>query len=107
MPRARAVATAAGPFSIHSGEVLVRACAEAGVHYVDTSDEFYWQREMVDAHAEAAEKTGAKIVLAGGFCGMVDHDIDENDCAETAGHDIQEGQTEDIGFTSFSHQSVP
>ena len=39
VPRARAVATAAGPFSIHSGEVLVRACAEAGVHYVDTSDE--------------------------------------------------------------------
>ena len=70
VPRARAVATAAGPFSIHSGEVLVRACAEAGVHYVDTSDEFYWQREMVDAHAEAAEKTGAKIVLAGGFCAL-------------------------------------
>ena len=70
VPRARAVATAAGPFSIHSGEVLVRACAEAGVHYVDTSDEFYWQREMVDAHAEAAEATGAKIVLSGGFCAL-------------------------------------
>ena len=40
--RARAIATAAGPFSIHDGAVLVRACAEHGVHYADISDEFYW-----------------------------------------------------------------
>ena len=31
--------TAAGPFSIHGGEELLRAAAELGVHYADTSDE--------------------------------------------------------------------
>ena len=41
--RTRAVATAAGPFSVHEGESLVEACAANGVHYADTSDEFYWQ----------------------------------------------------------------
>jgi len=91
VPRARAVATAAGPFSIHSGEVLVRACAEAGVHYVDTSDEFYWQREMVDAHAEAAEKTGAKIVLAGGFCALAGDLGAEMALARLGGGAMREG----------------
>ena len=32
--RAKAVATAAGPFSIHEGESLLAACAANGVHYV-------------------------------------------------------------------------
>ena len=66
--RAKAVATAAGPFSIHEGENLVKACAEAGVHYVDTSDEFYWQRWMIDRYHATAQRSGAKIVLASGFC---------------------------------------
>jgi len=66
--RAKAVATAAGPFSIHGGELLVKACAEAGVHYTDTSDEFYWQREMIDRHHATAEASGAKLVLSSGFC---------------------------------------
>lgn len=68
--RARAVVTAAGPFSKHSGELLVKACAETGVHYSDTSDEFYWQRWMIDRHDSAAQKSGAKVVLASGFCAM-------------------------------------
>jgi len=68
--RAKAVITAAGPFSIHGGELVVKACAETGVHYADTSDEFYWQRWMVDRHDAAAQKTGAKVVLASGFCAL-------------------------------------
>jgi len=66
--RARAVVSAAGPFSEHGGEFLVRACAEAGVHYSDTSDEFYWQRWMIDRHNDAAQASGAKLVLSSGFC---------------------------------------
>jgi len=68
--RAKAVVSAAGPFSIHGGELLVQACAENGVHYADTSDEFYWQRWMVDRHDAAAQKSGAKVVLSTGFCVM-------------------------------------
>merc|ERR1719409_2573290 len=66
--RAKAVITAAGPFSIHGGELIVKACAESGVHYSDTSDEFYWQREMIDRHDSAAQKSQAKIILSSGFC---------------------------------------
>lgn len=66
--RARAVITAAGPFSVHGGERLVQACAETGVHYADTSDEFYWQRWMIDRHDAAARQSGAKVVLSSGFC---------------------------------------
>lgn len=65
--RARAVASAAGPFSVHGGERLVSACAAKGVHYVDTSDEFYWQRWMIDRYHTQAEQSGASIVLAAGF----------------------------------------
>ncbi|CAK9034918.1 Putative trans-acting enoyl reductase MT2525 [Durusdinium trenchii] len=56
----RAVITAAGPFSIHGGEELLRAAAELGVHYADTSDEFYWQRWMIDRYDQ--------VVLSSGFC---------------------------------------
>ena len=66
--RAAVVATAAGPFSIHGGETLVHACATAGVSYVDISDEFYWQREMLDRYHTEAESSGASMVIASGFC---------------------------------------
>jgi len=68
--RAKAVVTAAGPFSVHGGEEVVKACAETGVHYADTSDEFYWQRRMIDAHDASAQKSGAKILFSTGFCMM-------------------------------------
>jgi len=68
--RAKAVITAAGPFSIHGGEVLMKACAEAGVHYADTSDEFYWQRRMIDQYDAVAQQTGARAILSSGFCAL-------------------------------------
>jgi len=40
----------------------------AGVHYSDTSDEFYWQRWMIDRYNAMAEKSGARVVLSSGFC---------------------------------------
>lgn len=63
-----AVITAAGPFSLHGGEVLLRAAAELGVHYADTSDEFYWQRWMIDRYNQQAQASGAKMLLSSGFC---------------------------------------
>lgn len=68
--RARTVISAAGPFSIHGGEYIVQAAAENGVHYSDTSDEFYWQRRMVDRHGASARKSGARVVLSSGFCAL-------------------------------------
>jgi len=68
--RTRTVATAAGPYSKHGGESLVRACAELGVHYVDISDEFYWQRQMIDRYDAVARASGASIVLASGFSAL-------------------------------------
>ncbi|CAE7533111.1 unnamed protein product, partial [Symbiodinium sp. CCMP2456] len=68
--RTRAVITAAGPFSIHGGELLLKACAELGVNYADTSDEFYWQRWMVDRYDAVAKKSGAQVVLSSGFCAL-------------------------------------
>lgn len=66
--RAKAVISAAGPFSINGGEMVVKACAENGVHYSDTSDEFYWQRWMIDRYDALAQQTGAKLTLSSGFC---------------------------------------
>jgi hypothetical protein len=71
LSRTKAVATAAGPFSKYGGEYLVRACAAYGVGYADISDEFFWQREMVDKYDRMARVSGAKIVLAAGFCALV------------------------------------
>ena len=68
--RAKAIATAAGPFSIHEGENLVKACAALGTSYSDTSDEFYWQRRMITRHNAAAAASGARIALAAGFCAL-------------------------------------
>lgn len=68
--RTRAVITAAGPYSIHNGERVVEACARLGVHYADVSDEFYWQREMIDKYDAVARASGARVVLASGFCAL-------------------------------------
>lgn len=64
----KAVITAAGPFSLHGGEVLLKAAVELGVHYADTSDEFYWQRWMIDRYDQLAQKSGSKVIFSTGFC---------------------------------------
>lgn len=68
--RAAVVATAAGPYSIHGGAALLKACAENGVHYADLSDEFPWQRRMIDAHDHTARRSGARVVVGAGFCAL-------------------------------------
>ena len=60
------VLNCAGPYSLNNGAALLGACARAGVHYSDLAGEGFYQAEMVEAFHDVAEKSGAKIILAGG-----------------------------------------
>ncbi|CEM02489.1 unnamed protein product [Vitrella brassicaformis CCMP3155] len=62
----RVVASLVGPFE-KSGENLVKACAEAGTHYVDITAEYPFMRRMIVKYSSLAEENGAKIVHACGF----------------------------------------
>jgi short subunit dehydrogenase-like uncharacterized protein len=64
--RTRAVCSTVGPYALH-GSDLVAACAAAGTDYCDLTGEVPWMREMLDAHAAAAEASGARIVHCCGF----------------------------------------
>jgi short subunit dehydrogenase-like uncharacterized protein len=55
-----------GPYQLY-GSDLVKACAEAGVDYVDLCGEPAWMRQMIDAHHAAAKASGARIVFSCGF----------------------------------------
>ena len=60
------VCTTVGPYA-QFGEPLVAACAAHGTHYCDLSGEVQFIRRMIDAHADAAKKSGARIVHCCGF----------------------------------------
>ncbi|MEU7896794.1 saccharopine dehydrogenase NADP-binding domain-containing protein [Nonomuraea sp. NPDC049152] len=64
--RARVVATTVGPY-IRYGEPLVKACAQAGTHYVDLTGEPEFVDRMFVRYDGLARGTGAKIVHACGF----------------------------------------
>jgi short subunit dehydrogenase-like uncharacterized protein len=64
---AKVVLNVAGPFSEYHGDHIVGACARSGTHYADLSGEYWYQRRMIDEFHPAAERTGAKIVLAAGI----------------------------------------
>jgi short subunit dehydrogenase-like uncharacterized protein len=64
--RAEVVLTTVGPYQLY-GSDLVRACAEAGTDYVDLCGEPAWMHEMIEAHGEAAQASGARIVFSCGF----------------------------------------
>ena len=64
--RTKVVITTVGPYTLY-GEALLKACAEAGTDYVDLSGEAGWIRQMVDAYADRAAQTGARIVCSCGF----------------------------------------
>lgn len=63
---ARVVCTTVGPYARH-GSKLVAACARRGTHYCDLTGEVQWMRRMIDAHADAAKASGARIVHTCGF----------------------------------------
>ncbi len=62
----KVVLTTVGPYQLY-GEPLVAACAAYGTDYVDLCGEPAWMRLMIDAHEEAAKKSGARIVFSCGF----------------------------------------
>ncbi|MEE4304401.1 MAG: saccharopine dehydrogenase NADP-binding domain-containing protein [Wenzhouxiangella sp.] len=64
--RTRVVCTTVGPYALH-GSDLVAACAANGTDYCDLSGEVPWMRRMLDQHADAAAKSGARIVHCCGF----------------------------------------
>jgi len=64
--RTRVVLTTVGPYQLYGSE-LVAECAAQGTDYVDLCGEPAWMRLMIDAHAEAARQSGARIVFSCGF----------------------------------------
>lgn len=64
--QARVVATTVGPYTAY-GEPLVKACAEAGTHYLDLTGEPEFVDRMYVRYHDLACRTGAKIVHACGF----------------------------------------
>jgi short subunit dehydrogenase-like uncharacterized protein len=62
----KVVLTTVGPYQLY-GEKLVAACAAEGTDYVDLCGEPAWMRAMIDAHAAAAQASGARIVFSCGF----------------------------------------
>jgi len=64
--RTRVVLTTVGPYARYGSEV-VAACAANGAHYCDLAGEVQWIRRMIDAHADTARQSGARIVHCCGF----------------------------------------
>ena len=69
----RAVVTTVGPY-IHYGEPLVKACAEAGTHYLDLTGEPEFVELCLQRYDAVARATGAKIVNCCGF-DSIPHDL--------------------------------
>jgi short subunit dehydrogenase-like uncharacterized protein len=61
-----AVIACAGPFSIH-GEPVLRAAAETGTHYLDTTGEQGFMKRVFDEFGPIAEGSGAALVTGMGF----------------------------------------
>ncbi|MFV0463518.1 MAG: saccharopine dehydrogenase family protein [Nostocoides sp.] len=64
--RSRVVITTVGPYAKY-GMPLVGACAAAGTHYGDLTGEVLFARTVIDTCDQAAQASGAKIVLSCGF----------------------------------------
>ncbi len=64
--RSRVICTTVGPYA-RLGSELLGACAQAGTHYCDITGEVHWVRAMLDAHAEHASDSGARLVHCCGF----------------------------------------
>ncbi|GMF14161.1 unnamed protein product [Phytophthora lilii] len=62
----KVVVSLVGPYKLY-GELLVKACAEKGVHYCDLTGEIVWIEEMTAKYAATAAKTGAVLVNCCGF----------------------------------------
>ena len=63
---AKCVLTTVGPYQLY-GSNLVESCAKNGTDYVDLTGEPGWMYEMINAHKETAQASGARIVFSCGF----------------------------------------
>eukprot|EP00933_Yihiella_yeosuensis_P047525 TRINITY_DN43364_c0_g1_i1.p1 TRINITY_DN43364_c0_g1~~TRINITY_DN43364_c0_g1_i1.p1 ORF type:complete len:403 (+),score=75.87 TRINITY_DN43364_c0_g1_i1:83-1210(+) len=52
---------AAGPYAI-CGEAVLRACVNAGTHYIDVTGETVWVKEMIDRYHDVAKSKGIMVV---------------------------------------------
>lgn len=59
------VITTVGPY-FRFGEAVVRACAQAGTHYVDCTGETPWVASMIKKYEGAARQSGAILVPCNG-----------------------------------------
>jgi len=64
--RAEVILTTVGPYQLYGNE-LVAACVKAGTAYADLCGEPGWMRDMIDAHENAAQASGARITFSCGF----------------------------------------
>lgn len=62
----RALITTVGPYLTY-GTPVVEACVRHGTHYADITGETPWVRDLLDAFADAAKASGARVVP---FCGF-------------------------------------
>jgi short subunit dehydrogenase-like uncharacterized protein len=62
----KVVVSLVGPYKLY-GELLVKACAEHGVHYCDLTGEIVWIEEMTAKYADKAAASGAVLVNCCGF----------------------------------------
>lgn len=69
----RVIITTVGPYILY-GEPLVKACAEAGTHYVDLTGEPEFVDLMWLRYHDLAQRNGARIVHACGF-DSIPHDL--------------------------------
>ncbi|OWZ18506.1 Trans-acting enoyl reductase [Phytophthora megakarya] len=60
------VVSLVGPYKLY-GELLVKTCADNGVHYCDLTGEIVWIEEMTAKYATTAAQSGAVIVNCCGF----------------------------------------
>jgi short subunit dehydrogenase-like uncharacterized protein len=63
---AKCILTTVGPYQLY-GSKLVESCAKNGTDYVDLTGEPGWMYEMISAHKETAQKSGARLVFSCGF----------------------------------------
>ncbi|PFH56391.1 hypothetical protein XA68_16582 [Ophiocordyceps unilateralis] len=60
------VITTVGPY-FRFGEAIVRACAQAGTHYLDCTGEIPWVANMIEKYEAAARQSGAILVPCNGI----------------------------------------
>ena len=62
----KCVLTTVGPYQLY-GSNLVESCTKNGTDYVDLTGEPGWMYEMINAHKETAQASGARIGFSCGF----------------------------------------